>query len=322
MKNFIITIDTEGDNLWEWDKKSKITTENAGYLLRFQELCNTYHFKPVWLCDWEMLHDLKFISFVMNEYENKNCEIGMHMHPWNTPPFYELSECKTSGLPYMKEYPLEIVEKKISIITYEFKRILGFKPVSHRAGRWGINDDIFELLFKYGYKIDCSITPGIDWSDSVGQMQGVKGPDYTNEIAYPTYRKGIMEVPMSTYESSEYYFSTWNSISDLKLRTKYLCNAIKKKKRVLYVRPDGTNIAEMKWIVNQAKEDENSDYLMFMLHSSELMPGGSPTFRDVKAIDRLYNDIGEIFKIIAEDYMGTTLNEYFEKRRDDLRSDE
>ncbi|NOM63837.1 deacetylase, partial [Klebsiella pneumoniae] len=37
---FLITIDTEGDNRWQ--KHDSITTENARYLPRFQQLCEKY----------------------------------------------------------------------------------------------------------------------------------------------------------------------------------------------------------------------------------------------------------------------------------------
>ena len=44
-KVFLITIDTEGDNLWNVsDIHQDITTENAKYLFRFQELCEKYGF--------------------------------------------------------------------------------------------------------------------------------------------------------------------------------------------------------------------------------------------------------------------------------------
>lgn len=48
MKHFIITVDTEGDNLWEYKKGTPIGTENAKYLPRFQSLCEKYGFKPVY----------------------------------------------------------------------------------------------------------------------------------------------------------------------------------------------------------------------------------------------------------------------------------
>lgn len=54
MKHFIITVDTEGDNLWEYKKGTPIGTENAKYLPRFQSLCEKYGFKPVYLTNYEV----------------------------------------------------------------------------------------------------------------------------------------------------------------------------------------------------------------------------------------------------------------------------
>ena len=49
---FLITIDTEGDDLWS--RPREITTRNAEFLPRFQQLCERYGFKPTWLVDYEM----------------------------------------------------------------------------------------------------------------------------------------------------------------------------------------------------------------------------------------------------------------------------
>ena len=60
---------------------------------------------------------------------------------------------------------------------------------------------------------------------------------------------------------------------------------------------------------NKLKE-ENTDYLMFMLHSSELMPGGSPTFRTNEDIEKLYSDLETLFAYISGFCEGKTLKEY------------
>jgi hypothetical protein len=57
---FLITIDTEGDNLWQ--KNDSITTENAKYLPRFQAVCEKYGFKPVYLTNYEMAIDPFLLS--------------------------------------------------------------------------------------------------------------------------------------------------------------------------------------------------------------------------------------------------------------------
>ena len=57
---------------------------------------------------------------------------------------------------------------------------------------------------------------------------------------------------------------------------------------------------------------EGADYIMFMLHSSELMPGGSPTFRNEKEIEQLYEDIEEAFEFLRNhDVTGATCYEYY-----------
>ena len=173
-KYFIITIDTEGDNLWGWKEGTEIGTNNARYLPRFQSLCNEFGFKPTWLTNWEMLQNQEYIEFAKREQAAGHCEIGMHLHAWNNPPFYELPRDEKSGKPYLIEYPVEIMEAKVKSITELFLNIFGFAPVSHRAGRWAINDEYFRLLYKYGYRIDCSITPLISWESSMGRTPGLR----------------------------------------------------------------------------------------------------------------------------------------------------
>ena len=53
MRNFIITVDTEGDNLWRWKKGEPITTNNVHFIPRFQELCEEFGFKPVYLTKYK-----------------------------------------------------------------------------------------------------------------------------------------------------------------------------------------------------------------------------------------------------------------------------
>ena len=51
---------------------------------------------------------------------------------------------------------------------------------------------------------------------------------------------------------------------------------------------------------------------MFMLHSSELMPNGSPTFSTDKEIEKLYKDLDRLFKYLDKKYIGQTLIDYYE----------
>ena len=48
-----------------------------------------------------------------------------------------------------------------------------------------------------------------------------------------------------------------------------------------------------------------------MLHSSEFMPGGSPNFKTGEDIEKLYSDLEILFQIIATNFSGMTLNEFY-----------
>jgi hypothetical protein len=52
---------------------------------------------------------------------------------------------------------------------------------------------------------------------------------------------------------------------------------------------------------------ERRTYLEFMLHSSELMPGGSPTFPDQESIEALYRDLEALFAAAARCCRPSTL---------------
>ena len=74
---FIITIDTEGDNLWA--RPREITTRNAQYLPRFQSLCERFRFKPVYLTNYEMALSDVFVEFARDVVARGAGEIGMHL---------------------------------------------------------------------------------------------------------------------------------------------------------------------------------------------------------------------------------------------------
>lgn len=283
-KYFIITIDTEGDDLWGWEEGTPIKTENILYLPRFQDLCNQYDFKPTWLSNWEMVNDDRFVTFAEKHLERNQCEIGMHLHAWNTPPEYELPKAENAGLPYLIEYPTDVMQEKVGTMTKLIENKFGKRPVVHRAGRWAMNEDYFEILHDQGYIADCSVTPYINWAPNVGRTANWSGPDYSNEKNEISVRKGVVEVPVTTLRSSD-------------------------SNKVLWLRPNRKNLEDMLYVIEQNNKSD-CDYLMFMIHSSELMPGGSPTFKTEGGIEILYEHLGIIFEEIAKNYVGVGLEEY------------
>ena len=303
MKKFIITIDTEGDSLWSWKPGDPIATENTLYLQRFQDLCENYGFKPTWLTNHEMISDPRYVKFITSVEQRGTGELGMHLHAWNNPPMYNLKG-NGSGAPYLIEYPNEIMEQKISFLTDEIVAKTGIKPVSHRAGRWAMNQQYFELLDKYGYSVDCSVTPHINWKSSAGQSAGAKGCDYSNypDIPYIVANTSLLEVPVTVVVSHKFFVE-----NSCKQTVKNCYRSVKGQR--LWLRPNGKNLKQMLYVAQKNLKGD-SDYLMFMLHSSELMPGGSPTFKTEQSIEKLYADLNSLFMYLSSNYEGITLRDY------------
>lgn len=310
MKKFLISIDTEGDNLWAWDGKSPITTRNAKFLPRFQALCDSYGFKPTYLSNWEMVSDPEFCEMVGSWAAEGRCEVGMHLHAWNTPPECELDVPKNEnpGLPYLIEYPDGAMEAKVEIMTEAIVRNIGVCPVTHRAGRWAMDQRYFALLARKGYLCDCSVTPHINWVSSPGQTKGVFGADYSDasEEPYEILCDGaaIFEVPLTVRRTRSFISP---STSGAKPLAKSMLNVARG--QALQLRPNGKNLNEMLWLERYIAKGP-SNYIMFMLHSSEFMPGGSPTFRDAKAIEGLYAHLEKLFEQASRDFEGETIGTF------------
>src|SRR5659263_91003 len=84
---FIISIDTEGDNQWEFG--SDLTVENIKFVPRFQNLCEKYKIKPTYLVTSEVCDD-GFAKEIFSDYwQKETAEIGSHLHLWTTPPFHD-----------------------------------------------------------------------------------------------------------------------------------------------------------------------------------------------------------------------------------------
>lgn len=305
MRYFMISVDTEGDN--QWDTSKGISTQNTRYLPRFQELCEKYGYKPVWLTNYEMANDDAFVQFFKGKQDDGLCEIGMHLHAWYTPPEYKL-EKKTDARDYLIEYPTEIMDKKIETMTRLLEDKFGQKVVSHRSGRWAMDDRYFELLKKHGYKVDCSVTPHADWSGHPGRT-GMGGTDYTNYPEKPYITdSGLLEIPVSIrnmhFFNKEKATNPYNGLKEIK----HMITGTTQWLRFF----DTASTYAVEKLADELIA-ENSDVL-FMIHSSELMPGGSPNFKDESEIDRLYDGMDRVFKKFADaGFSGCTMRDYLEE---------
>ncbi len=321
---FIITIDAEGDDLWASPRE--ITTRNAEYLPRFQSLCERFHFKPVYLANYEMAMSDVFVDFARDVIGRGAGEIGMHLHAWNSPPLEPLTGDDFRFHPYLIEYPEPVMKEKIRILTRLLEDRFDQEVISHRAGRWAFDSRYAAMLLDEGYRVDCSVTPGVDWRGNPGNPGGNGGSDYTSfpdrpyflspsDISEPT-SDGLLEVPMTTRPSSLYRMAPWAYRIPL---MRQAAHRISPKLSWLCPTPllEKHNLNAMLQVAREARE--GAAHVEFMLHSSELMPGGSPSFPDASDIDRLYEHLEILFENLATWCRGMTLKEVHARLRNGER---
>jgi hypothetical protein len=317
MSAFLITIDTEGDDAWSRPRTA--TTRNAAFLPRFQSLCERHALRPTYLTNYEMCRSDTFREFARDALRRDAAEVGLHLHAWDSPPLVPLTSDDAAHHPYLIEFPQDLMRRKIRVLTDLLEQTFERKMVSHRAGRWGINEAYARALVEHGYRVDCSVTPLISWQGSMGDPGGKGGPDFTsfphepyfidlNDISRPG-DSPLLEVPLSVIAPRSGLarrLHRWFRGGPRLVRGPLYRLAPPVRKLV----PNGRNLRQLLQIVRRAA-GERWAHIEFALHSSELMPGGSPRFTTRGDIERLYEHLDELFQTaVAHGFTGATLDEF------------
>jgi hypothetical protein len=206
------------------------------------------------------------------------------------------------------------MDAKIAYMTALIEQQFGVRPTTHRAGRWAMDARYFRLLANHGYLLDCSVTPGMNWENCPGTTNGSKGSNYETYPTVPYITEGILEIPVSVQKNHRIKQDDCHSIK----------HAVGKRYRAwigygkVWLRPNGNNLEDMLAMSEYVYKSKN-DYIMFMLHSSEFMPGGSPTFDTEQKIEKLYQDLNVLFDQLDRYYTGCTIRSYGEVLQKKMR---
>lgn len=315
MTAFLITIDTEGDDLWSAPRT--ITVRNAAFLERFQRLCERHGLKPTYLTDYEMAVAPEFQEFARGALSRNMAEIGMHLHAWNSPPVRPLTDDDYRYQPYLIEYPEDVIREKVGVLTRLLEDTFGLKMSSHRAGRWSMNAVYARILVEHGYRTDCSVTPHVSWRRAMGDPRQGGGTDFSSFPEEPylvdlgdiSHRgnSSLLELPLTIMRSTSPGLRRLGELLPQGSLPSRLWNRIFPP--VHWLRPNGRNLPQMLRLLERALQD-GRPYVEFMLHSSEFMPGGSPTFRTAASVEALYRDLDQLFSHASSRFSGATLSEF------------
>jgi len=304
---FILTIDTEGDNQWDYGRE--LTVENIKYVPRFQALCDKYQIRPTYLVTSEVCDD-PFSKELFSDYlSNNKAEIGAHLHSWTTPPFLDKEGFRfnDSNHGYATELPENILSEKITNLTNQIEASFGERPFSFRSGRYGFNEVLAGILRDNSYLVDSSVTPYISWSSHAGIPGGIGGPDFIDKTPYPynyNFPEGsLLEIPITILPTrfplnknkaiASHFFNNVEKSIFLRAFRKLFYN-----KQPLWLRPNiWMDISHFEEVVNESITMKLPCIVM-IFHSSELMPGCSIYRSDKESIEKLYDVLERFFMLL------------------------
>lgn len=290
----IITVDTEADNQWHSD--GKLTLENIKAVPKFQALCERFDYVPTYLVTYEVIDSAEAMAILLPLERSGRAEIGTHLHPWTTPPYFDEVEEKR-----LMHFPSELSDASLraKFVTQHERltRELGYAPTAFRAGRWGLDSRVEALLREYRYEADCSVTPYVDWRRVVRGGMTRRLPNFRRASVLPSdLGSGLVELPMTILPRGWETLSTWGA--DMLGRGSLAVTWCR-------IFPE-TSIHEL-IDVYYAAESRGLPYLEFMIHSSELIRGGSPYTKTDEALEHLYATLEEFFDFLSgEDVTGIT----------------
>jgi hypothetical protein len=315
---FIISIDTEEDN---WDNfLVQPTLNNIKRIDLIQKLFDRLHIKPTYLITHSVANDQESVIYLKSILESDRCEIGTHLHPWNTPPLEEELIPSNTMLSNLSE---ELQFKKLYRLHHKIKDSFNYIPQSFRAGRYGLNSSLVKNLIKFNYMVESSITPFLDW-------RSFHGPDYSNfgllnpywisdqDLSTENKDSKLLEVPLSAGFLQKNFFRANNLFNKFKyfpyknfriigfLAQLHLLNKVR-------LTPEGYSFWEMRQLV-KVMQGNGIKTFNLSFHSNSLLPGRTPFVRSERELVQFLIKLETIIQYFLElNFVPVTLSQIPEK---------
>lgn len=285
-----VTVDTEEE--WDWGSgyptaPGRVT--NVRRLPAFQELCAAHGAAVVYFVNHAVLADPDGAAVVRDLAARPNVEVGLHVHPWNTPPLQPGDRVPVRDS-FLHNLQWPLARSKLETVLAAFDRI-GARPTSFRGGRYSTSAEVQDFLRDRGVRADASVVPYTTWADD-------GAPDYRDRAPAPVRRPpraagdpALWELPL-TLGYTRRPFALWHRVVRAgewgPARHLRLVGLL-----------DRLGVVRKAWLnlENPAYPDpagfvrvvaaERPGFACATLHSSSLVPGGNPYVPAASDVERV-----------------------------------
>ena len=272
---YCVTIDTEEE--WDWDAgwpTTPVQVRNIERLPEFQDVCSSYNAAATYFVNHAVFESPVSAEIISSLAQRDRVEVGMHIHPWNTPPMVD-GPVKPSES-FVANLDNDLAYAKLKNV-YDRLVAHGIKPTSFRGGRYSSGGVVHQFLRDHGFVADASVVPYTTWSDD-------GAPDYRNRDYVPTRLQSngdpaLWEIPLTlgfTRGPQRMWAKVFQTIQTTPLRHARLIGIAERLgivRRVWLNFEDDLGLNPRPYLERLRKL--RPEYVCFTLHSSSLLPGGN-----------------------------------------------
>jgi hypothetical protein len=296
------TVDTEEE--WDWSgphPRQGAAVSNIAHLDRFQSLCERYGMAATYFTNHAVMSDPRACATMQDLSRRPGVEIGMHIHPWNTPPLSPQGKVSARET-FLHNEPPAVVAAKLDATYLAFEQA-GLQPTSFRGGRYSSGGEIHAFLKRRGFVADCSVVPYTSWPDDGAPDFRDRGPMPVRIAPAEAGQRALWEIPLSmgfTRTPFELWAKVFQAVEGSALRRLRLIGIAE---RIGLVRRVWLNF----------EIGDSHDWTPFMLllqrlgvpcitftvHSSSLVAGPGPYTRNADDERRIYDQIESTFASVT-----------------------
>lgn len=311
---YCVTVDTEEE--WDWASgypTGPTSVRNIAELPAFQAMCEKAGAAVVYFTNHAVLSNPGATAIIQDLAKRPRTEIGLHIHPWNTPPVAR-SPTVPARDSFLHNLPWEEQQAKLTS-TLDAFRAAGLAPTSFRGGRYSSSKPIQDFLRDHGIWVDCSVLPWNTWADD-------GAPDYCQRNLAPVRLpprhpgdKPVWELPL-TFAATRRPFGFWKKVlgaADSQVGRLFRLTGLLDRLGIVsrawlnFENPLGNRVLKFLATLRKARPP----FVSFTLHSSSLLPGGSPYARTAADVSRILTTAETVLSTVATwpDFAPATMTE-------------
>lgn len=299
---YTVTVDTEEE--WDWSSGYPTQSGEVSNILaleRFSRACSERGVPVTYFTNHAVLSQPHTRYVMQSLHATGMAEIGLHIHPWNTPPLAAQSSVPSRDS-FLANLPRQEALTKLETVYNSFEESELPVPTSYRGGRYSTSPWIQEYLVHRGCIADASILPYTTWRDE-------GAPDFRDRNPTPVRRyqdgwpRALWEIPLTLgftrhpwnmwrrlYQLGEH--SPWRQLRCIGIAERFFIQRI-----WINLEHDlGEHSVRLLRVIRKMQ----LQHINITLHSSSLKMGCSPYSTSADAIERLYRRLDEILNVLQQ----------------------